>query len=1083
MPFRRNSSGDTPPRFSDSSSFEALDNMPEIAKLLLEDLTPRQREAVKSAKRRILVVAGAGSGKTEAMARRIAWWVGVEGIPKERIVAFTFTDRAAEEMKFRIRSWIEKITPEGEEVALGGMYVGTIHGFSLAKIREYWPDLYHNFDILDEGARTALILRGFNGVLALGALRTALSTGKPYPRSQYSTLEAFTQAYDQLHEHNRFECELPSENAPFELGEAEHEWCKAAKLATDVGSTPEAQAFAKSAARYYAYLRCRRFLDFSTSQTEFIRQLRSDPERQRSLREQRIHLVVDEAQDINPVQQELIRLVVGDSGKLTAVGDHRQAIYGFRGAKVDIIAQLWESFRAAADSDVIDLQENFRSTPRIIELANRWAKTIGRLRSMSTPPMTHGNPRRKDQHRSHVALVSFRDRPQEATWIAQAVRIIVPSEAEGAMHDKKDGSSRGLTLSDIAVLVRSSTDVRTYMQALEDAGIPCVVRAGPDLFSQPEVLLFVSALAVTAGCDQFVGSQRNPKSLPNRILSVLGCGPEPDTVFRGAAKALRRTGLAFDRNVEDRVLLTAKAIHARIAENRSLTPAQATVLRTPKLREFLTSRNELRRLFPQQLFHMLLSEAETEAWDTCEGRGQTALFHLGALSGLITGIETPGWTSVDGYKWQVIGLCQYGAEEGRVEEQPLMVRPDAVSISTIHGVKGLEFAAVFLADVCAQRFPSSWARQAVNLPLAGKIVQEIDVAGLADNQNHDGERRLMYVAITRSERFVFISHSGTRTSLFIKELRGLVNETGGLVTDDPEQLLEELKYAPKEHRRDLRLATSFSDLRYFLECPHDFYLRKVLGFAPTIDQAFGYGRGVHNLMRAVHSDPKKWAALVKDRNALEQEIRKLVGRGLFYLRYTTGEPAAKMRSKGLKVVADYIERYASELETVTFEPEKEFETLVEYEDGNGGALVSGAIDIVRQDDPPRVTLIDFKSGDPDSDKHQKLNEEEMQFQVALYAVAAKKELQYQPDQGLVRYLDVDKASKAKAELVVPLDGAALTKVKTVVAQTAMNIRERKFAAGPIGPADGGQRCLICDFIGLCGMKEAVAVKRANPRKW
>jgi len=57
----------------------------------------------------------------------------------------------------------------------------------------------------------------------------------------------------------------------------------------------------------------------------------------------------------------------------------------------------------------------------------------------------------------------------------------------------------------------------------------------------------------------------------------------------------------------------------------------------------------------------------------------------------------------------------------------------------------------------------------------------------------------------------------------------------------------------------IHLATSFSDLRYYLECPHDFYLRKVLGFAPTIDQAFGYGRGVHNLMRAIHSDPAKWA--------------------------------------------------------------------------------------------------------------------------------------------------------------------------------------------------------------------------------
>ena len=730
---------------------------------------------------------------------------------------------------------------------------------------------------------------------------------------------------------------------------------------------------------------------------------------------------------------------------------------------------------------MIDLQENFRSTPRVIDLANRWAATIGKVRSMKTPAMKHGNEARLDQHRSHLALVSFSEREREAAWIADAIRVLVPSEAQGAIHDRKDGSHRGITLSDIAVLVRSSTDVRSYMQALEDAGIPCVVRAGPDLFSQPEVLLFLSALAITAGTEEFYGSNFNPKSLPNRIDAVLGCEPKPEPVLRAAATALRRTGLAFDRKVEDRILAAAQAMHRRIKDNHSFTSPQVGVFRTPKLREFLTSRNELRRLFPQQLFHMLLAEAEVDAWDSCEGRGQTALFHLGALSGLITGLETPGWTSVDGYPWQIIGLCQYGAEEGRAEEQPLMVQPDAVNISTIHGVKGLEFAAVFLADVCAQRFPSSRASQQPKLPLAGKIIQELDIASLADNANHDGERRLMYVALTRAERFLFISHSGSRTSKFIKELRGFVGDSGGIVTADSAELLEKLKYAPKEHRRDVRLSTSFSDLRYYLECPHDFYLRKVLGFAPTIDQAFGYGRGVHNLMRAVHAEPKKWAALAKNRAALEWEIQKLVERGLFYLRYTTGDPAVNMRAKGVQIVADYIQRYAPELEKLTFEPEKEFETLIEYEDGNGGALISGAIDIVRQDNPPRVSLIDFKSGDPESDKHQKLDEHEMQLQVALYAIAAKKELEYQPDQGLVRYLDAE--DRSKSELQVPLDEASLKKAKEVVAQTAAQIRDRQFKAGPVARPDGAHRCSTCDFVGLCGMKEAIAFKKAHPRNW
>jgi DNA helicase-2/ATP-dependent DNA helicase PcrA len=390
-------------------------------------------------------------------------------------------------------------------------------------------------------------------------------------------------------------------------------------------------------------------------------------------------------------------------------------------------------------------------------------------------------------------------------------------------------------------------------------------------------------------------------------------------------------------------------------------------------------------------------------------------------------------------------------------------------------VKGLEFAAIFLADVNARRFPSGFAKRKPNLPLDGKIVKEIDVTGLADNDNHDGERRLMYVALTRAERFLIISHSGKSTSKFIKELKGLVGAEGGAVTDNSKQLLKELKYASKEYRRDIQLSTSFSDLRYYLECPHDFYLRKVLGFAPTIDQAFGYGRGVHNLLRALHSDPQKWATLAADRIKLEKEIRHLIDQGLFYLRYTTGEPADNMRRKGLQVVANYIARYAQELAQVVFEPEKEFETLVEYEDNSGGALISGSIDVVRQDNPPRVSLIDFKSGDPDSDKHQKLDEEEMKLQVAIYALAAKKELEYQPDQGLVRYLDAKE--KEKNELTVPLNEQSLSEAKIMVSRTAGKIRNRIFKEGPTKQRGQELRCFGCDHLGFCGMPEAITYKR------
>jgi DNA helicase-2/ATP-dependent DNA helicase PcrA len=174
-----------------------------------------------------------------------------------------------------------------------------------------------------------------------------------------------------------------------------------------------------------------------------------------------------------------------------------------------------------------------------------------------------------------------------------------------------------------------------------------------------------------------------------------------------------------------------------------------------------------------------------------------------------------------------------------------------------------------------------------------------------------------------------------------------------------------------------------------------------------------------------------------------------------------------------------VKHFVDELRDVTFEPEKEFETLVEYEDGEGGALISGAIDIVRRDDPPRVTLIDFKSGDPESDKHQSLDEEEMRLQVGIYAVAAKRELEYQPDKGLVRYLDVDREHNDKHELEVPLDDDSVADAKKTVIVTATAIRDRKFKSGPKKAARDGQlRCKTCDFLGFCGMPEPMSLKRS-----
>jgi len=163
-------------------------------------------------------------------------------------------------------------------------------------------------------------------------------------------------------------------------------------------------------------------------------------------------------------------------------------------------------------------------------------------------------------------------------------------------------------------------------------------------------------------------------------------------------------------------------------------------------------------------------------------------------------------------------------------------------------------------------------------------------------------------------------------------------------------------------------------------------------------------------------------------------------------------------------VADYVERYREELATLEFEPEKEFETLIEDEN----LLINGAIDVVRLDDPPRVTIVDFKSGDARDDNGSGLSAELMALQIGVYGLAAKHELEYDPQNGLIRYIGEPDADRAEA--AVDLSEDQLAGVRTQLVATARGIRSRSFNHGPTEGNDG--RCARCDFRNLCRLSNA-----------
>lgn len=1031
---------------------------------LVDNLNPEQETAVTHTARLLGVVAGAGSGKTEVMARRVAWWIGIDKVDRSEIVAFTFTEAAAEELKFRIRERIGWVTEPDVEPSLSGMYVGTIHAFCLKCLREFAAAEYYNFDVLDDVGRMALVQRGFWNLLGLAAFeKAAKSAGLTSGR--FDTIDLFFRSYDILNEHVALTFRGAERPAPPRV-ESEAEWCELMSCGTNLGTGDLAQAFAHSAARYYAFQRARRFLDFSTAQAEFVRLLRTDTAfRERVLGTFR-RLVIDEVQDINPAQMAIIDAVIASGGHVTAVGDHRQAIYSFRGGRVDLMGELFTRMENASDGALQPLPANYRSTPRIVDIANRWAATIRDTAGMASPPMVTGKADRHDFAPEHVSLQSFTSRDEEADWIADTIANLVPDgqPAQGARHGEAP-KERGLALADIAILVRSSTDITTYQAALQQRGIAAVVRGGADLFSRPEVILFLSALLLLSGSEDFLGGARN-NSMPSRILAVLNTGPRHEDVIPAALDRLRGDGFRIPLDAAQSLFNLCQLINLRLTLDDTIPQAGIEYVASQRARDWLKSRRKPRRVFPQMIFQWLLEEVRFGDWGDVGDRSYEALrFHVGQLSFQLKGIESSGWTGADrNLMFQLIGFIMWGISGARIPEAPLLVPPDAVTVTTIHSAKGLEFGAVFVSDVKFARFPSNMARRLPTYAFDTSLVPGFSPANLADNANFDNERRLMYVALTRAERFLFVTTSaGKRTSQFIPELAQIFPSAGAFTGPLGPDLRGTIEMRPRSEADRIRLATSFSDLRYFIECPQDFYMRKVLGFTPPIGQEFGYGRGVHNLLRSVHENSTEWAALAGDSAGLRAKVEQLVDEGLFYLRHTVGKPYDRLKNKAVAGVIEYVKSYADELNRLEFEPEKPFETLFPEEK----VLVTGAIDVVRLDAPPRVTLIDFKSGRSEGSASG-LSEQMMAMQLGIYGVAAKGEMEFEPDLGLVRYIGERDASKR--EMPVQLSEGALAQVRKDVVATAAAIRARAFDSGP---GEGGdERCGRCDFGTLCAMSHA-----------
>ncbi len=332
-------------------------------------LSVSQETAVRSRKKYIRVIAGAGAGKTETLTRKIVSLLLVENVPPSCIVAFTFTEKAAQSMKSRVYERVKQLGGEEQCAHLGEMFIGTIHAYCLRVLQDHFG--YGGFGSLDENQEMAFLLR-FGWDLHL-------TGGRNYSEN----CELFKQTLNVVY----------SEMIPDSVLE---------KRAKD---------FFRSYKKYEEHLTQHKRLTFNRMIALAVTHLMEKPAVLSNIK----YLIVDEYQDINRAQEQLINLI-GQSGSTFIVGDPRQTIYQFRGSDAGCFDEF---ITAHTDAETISITENRRSTTSIVTVANEFSDCFALVH------YDHLVATRKDV--GGVYLGEFESDISEAEWIADQIDHYVKS--------------------------------------------------------------------------------------------------------------------------------------------------------------------------------------------------------------------------------------------------------------------------------------------------------------------------------------------------------------------------------------------------------------------------------------------------------------------------------------------------------------------------------------------------------------------------------------------------------------------------------------------------------------------------------
>lgn len=926
--------------------------------ILRSNLTDNQYEAVVDDSKHILCLACAGSGKSRTLAYKIAYLIS-KGEAPESIIAFTFTEKAAESIKRRVAEALHKFN--FSENNIGAMFIGTLDSFCQKLLGDI-NARYRQYDILDQNR---LILYIMSRLKKLG-----LTTGAGY----FTRIKEVAEAWQTLN----------NENIDLESVE---------KYDSDLYTKLK---------NLETLLDADGYMDFSFAINLAVKELKKIKHKEDSYIAKFKYLFVDEYQDINPIQEEFIRTLSNHLDMLFVVGDDDQSIYGWRGANVQNILTFKDRY---TNVSIHRLLVNFRSTKAIVEVANNFIQSTIPVERLPKTITYHADGNIQD-----LRKLWFDNREDEAKWVANRIKSLIGTTYIEYNSDGTERSRRGLTYSDFAVLLRGihsqkseNRDVQ-FVNAMRELDIPVKTTGEGGIFD---------------------------RSYARCILEIM---------------ELLRDGRQLNRNVAENCFNTVVLPIFPTADKSKYFK----VLQEWYSNIYTPTSSARRKVYPQNLLHQL-----TDALMLRDLTDETALRDLGLFSDIIKDIEQT-YVSIDS-EWryrEMLNFLQNIAQDYELESLDYISKTDAVNVSTIHKVKGLEFPVVFVVDLVAQRFPGRSSSYSGALPQ--ELMSQAINRGAYGNRIED-EARLFYTAITRAERLLYLSGSAVHPGLkrAKKQSTFLASLNHAYMREDTliDNLAEKMEMQPRFD--DNELPTDFSSVKSYLTCPYMYKLQSIYGYNAAVPELFGFGQTTHTILERLHQK-------FKDRIPTEVEVAEMV-ESTFMLKHVfpsndpINRPGSYERAKTLvhKIMKLYVKEYGSDFCRLR-QDEARFELLVE------DALITGSIDLLLKEDEDKsiqsAEVIDFKSMEIPDDIEQQ-DWREMSIQVQLYSKAAREVIGQNAETGFVHTL------KNNKRVEVPVDVDSVQNAIKAIEWAVKGILQGDF---PMRACQSN--CGHCDFKSMCKQK-------------